>query len=268
MKAALARSRRSAEAHGPKPEQLWVDPGRRFGPVRSTTTLPGFAMARLPPGTWIAYGSHAEGARARRVESIRHKVLDHARQAVQMVGMLETDRSSNRGRAYWRVSMHSRSQGCSEQRCVILEASSRTSLYRQPLCRRVGNAEASAAQGAVQFDCIARDRVGEPGAALNPQPDGGWALVDTCSPDGQEAYVDAQSVARVDVVVGDPSVQSNSAVELVTSGCMPAWVSLVTQRTGTSSRTRSASTAVPSHPFPRAIGSVTSIRCPTDEGAA
>lgn len=80
------------------------------------------------------------------------------------------------------------------------------------------------AQGAA-YDCETIEGLRALDSTLKSQPDGGWALFDTLTMECQEAYVAAQSVARVEVVVGESPTTVESMSAAAASGCTPAWVS-------------------------------------------
>lgn len=90
----------------------------------------------------------------------------------------------------------------------------------------LGWTASGSAQG-MDFDCSSIEGLQVLDSTLKAQPDGGWALFDSLSVDCQEAYVAAQSVARVEIVSGKPesveALEANMAV--AASGCTPAWVS-------------------------------------------
>lgn len=86
---------------------------------------------------------------------------------------------------------------------------------------------AAASSQNMEFDCSSIAGLEVLDATLKSQPDGGWALFDSLSVDCQGAYVAAQSVARVEIVAGEPkSVETpDSDMAVAASGCTPAWVS-------------------------------------------
>lgn len=84
---------------------------------------------------------------------------------------------------------------------------------------------ASAAAQEKTFDCTSIDGLRVLDRTLKMQSDGGGALFDSLSAECQEAYVDAQSVHRVEIVVADPTVQPRQDATMMAAGCTPAWVS-------------------------------------------
>jgi hypothetical protein len=75
------------------------------------------------------------------------------------------------------------------------------------------------------FDCQTIPGLRVLDSTLKAQPDGGWAMFDALSNDCKEAYVAAQSVARVEVVTGERPTQESPESTVVAANCTAAWVS-------------------------------------------
>lgn len=82
----------------------------------------------------------------------------------------------------------------------------------------------SAAAQSTSYDCGSIEGLRILDRDLKAQADGGWELFDSLSVDCQDAYVEAQSVAYVEVVRNDASVHATSSTQGVL-GCNNAVLS-------------------------------------------